>query len=146
MESTVVDCWGERPLILRSGAVTLEQLRSVVPKTEVYIPVATEAAKSPGMKHKHYSPRAKVVVSRESVVTSPRSEAQGTRSAYIGLNEPEDDFELIKICSSVEEYAHLVFEFFRECDRRGIETIYCEAVEEKAIGAALMDRLRRAAE
>jgi L-threonylcarbamoyladenylate synthase len=119
--------------------VTLEQLRSVVPETEIYTPNAAEAPKSPGMKHRHYSPRARVVVSRESGVTSPKS-------AYIGLSKPRNGFELIKICGSVEEYAHSVFEFFRECDRSGIHTIYCEAMEEKGIGAALMDRLRRAAE
>ena len=56
------------------------------------------------------------------------------------------EFDLIKICASVEEYAHEVFAFFRECDARKIETIYCETVEEKGIGLALMDRLRRAAE
>jgi L-threonylcarbamoyladenylate synthase len=62
------------------------------------------------------------------------------------LNEPEVNFSLVKICDSVEDYAHSLFEFFRECDRQGIDAIYCETVEETGIGAALMDRLRRAAE
>ena len=50
---------------------------------------------------------------------------------------------MMKICASVEDYARVVFTFFRECDRAGIAEIYCETVEEKGIGAALMDRLRR---
>lgn len=139
LESTVVDCSGERPLILRSGAVTLEQLQRTVPETEVYLPDASEAPKSPGMKHRHYSPKARVVVGRESRVRS-------AESAYIGLSQPANGFERVRICTSVEEYAHSVFEFFRECDRREIDTIFCEPVAEKGIGAALMDRLRRAAE
>lgn len=148
LESTVVDCSGEWPVVLRSGAVTLERLRSVVVETTMYASDANEAPKSPGMKHKHYSPGAKVVVGGESGAGSPGSKVQGPRSksAYIGVNKPENGFELLKICDSVEEYAHSVFEFFRECDRRGIRTIFCEAVEEKGIGAALMDRLRRATE
>lgn len=140
LESTVVDCSGERVVVLRSGAVTIEQLRSVVPETENYAPSEAEAPKSPGMRHKHYSPRARVVVSRELGVVS------GGNVAFIGISDPGKGFEFVKICASVEEYAHSVFEFFRECDRREIRMIYCEAVEERGIGAALMDRLRRAAE
>lgn len=139
LESTVVDCSGKRPLVLRSGAVTLEQLQRIVPEAEVYVPDASEAPKSPGMKHRHYSPKARVVVGCESRVPS-------AKSAYIGLSQPANGFELVRICTSVEEYAHSVFEFFRECDRQKIDTIYCEPVDEKGIGAALMDRLRRAAE
>jgi L-threonylcarbamoyladenylate synthase len=60
------------------------------------------------------------------------------------LNQPQNEFDLVKICGSVEEYAHEVFNFFRECDRQNIKIIFCETVEEKGIGLALMDRLRRA--
>lgn len=141
LESTVVDCSGERPIVLRSGAVTLEQLRSVVAETEAYSGGGADLPRSPGMKHKHYSPRATVLLGPRSQVPRPKP---GT--AFIGMSEPKKVYELMKICDSVEEYAHSVFEFFRECDRRRIGVIYCEAVEEKGIGAALMDRLRRAAE
>jgi len=67
-------------------------------------------------------------------------------SAFIGLNQVEGEFDLTKVCASVEEYAHEVFNFFRECDAQKIETIYCEMVAETGIGLALMDRLRRASE
>jgi len=141
LESTVVDCTGEFPLVLRSGAVTLEDLREIVPQTRLYRLQQGEAAKSPGLKHRHYSPLARVFLS------SSKFKVQSSKSkAFIGLNKPEEPFELIKICSSVEDYARSVFDFFRQCDRQGIETIFCEAVEENGIGAALMDRLRRAAE
>lgn len=141
LESTVVDCTGNVPLILRSGAVSLEDLQRIVPETEVYQLKKGEAAKSPGLKHRHYSPRALVVLIQDS-----RFKIQDSNSAFIGLNLPDEKFDLIKICASAEEYAHEVFAFFRECDRASIETIYCETVAEKGIGAALMDRLRRASE
>ena len=141
LESTVVDCTSETPLILRTGAITLEDLRKIIPETRLYKIQKNEQPKSPGLKHRHYSPRAKVVL-----VQSSKFKVQSSKSAFIGLNEPEIDFDLMKICGSVEDYAHSVFDFFRKCDSAKIETIYCETVEEKGIGLALMDRLKRAAE
>jgi len=89
--------------------------------------------------------RFKIQDSRFKIQDS-RFKIQDSRfKAFIGLKKPEIEFDLIKICGSVEEYAHEVFAFFRECDRKNIEIIYCETVEEKGIGAALMDRLSRAA-
>jgi len=141
LESTVVDCTSEIPLILRSGAVTLEELQKIVPETQIYKVEKNEIVRSPGLKHRHYSPKAKVIL------ISPKSKVQSSKSkAFIGLSEIENEFVSTKICKSVEEYAHEVFAFFRECDTHGIKEIYCETVEEKGIGLALMDRLKRAAE
>lgn len=56
IESTVLDCTGEIPTILRSGLITREQIESAVGKCAVYELKEGEAAKSPGMKYKHYSP------------------------------------------------------------------------------------------
>ncbi len=141
LESTVVDCTSEVPVILRSGAVALAQLKQVVAETSVYRSTETERPKSPGLKHKHYSPNAKVIL------VDPDFEFQSTNpSAFIGLRKREFDFELVKICSSVDEYAHSVFDFFRQCDAKKIDSIYCEMVDEDGLGLALMDRLKRASE
>lgn len=137
LESTVVDCTGSSPMILRSGAVSLEVLQTVVPATTFYEISEGSPVKSPGMAHKHYAPNARVVVADRNVVPNGSS-------AYIGINSPSALFPIEKICFSVEDYARSVFAFFRQCDHAGVETIYCERVEEKGIGAALMDRLRRA--
>ncbi len=140
LESTVVDCTSEIPMVLRSGAVSLEDLREIVPETGIYQIKNDEIVRSPGLKHKHYAPKAKVVL-----ITNYKLQITNS-SAFIGLNKPQGKFDLMKICSSVKDYAHEVFAFFRKCDAQKIETIYCEIVEEKGIGTALMDRLRRAAE
>lgn len=142
LESTVVDCTSEIPLVLRSGAVTLEQLQKIIPETKVYNLRENEAPKSPGLKHRHYSPRANVVL----IGYTGGQKGRIDNAAFIGLNEPREEFNLIKICSTVEEYAREVFAFFRACDAQNVETIFCEKVEEKGIGLALMDRLKRAAE
>jgi L-threonylcarbamoyladenylate synthase len=141
LESTVVDCTAQVPVMLRKGAVSLEELQSVVPETQNYEGISSEKTGSPGILHRHYSPRAHVVVVEPGAVV-PVSE----RSSFIGSSKPPGDFETLRICRSTEDYAKQAFEFFRACDRLGIKTIYCEAVDEKGIGAALMDRLRRAAE
>ncbi|MBO0724418.1 MAG: threonylcarbamoyl-AMP synthase [Blastocatellia bacterium] len=145
LESTVVDCSGEAPVILRAGAVTLEELLKVIPQTKV-APISGEGdsavPKSPGMKHRHYAPKAKVVLA-----PFPQYMVPTNSSAYIGVSAPADVaiFDRVLICKGVEEYARELFNFFRECDERGIETIFCQTVDEKGLGLALMDRIRRAA-
>jgi|CXWL01.1.fsa_nt_gi L-threonylcarbamoyladenylate synthase len=141
LESTVVDCTSDIPMILRQGAVSLSELRTVVPETVEYTPVEDELPRSPGLRHRHYSPRAKIVLYQ------PAGQIVDVEDvAYIGIRPSPSPFLFSRQCKDVAGYAHSVFEFFRECDRHGIETIYCEVVPEIGIGAALMDRLRRAAE
>lgn len=149
IESTVVDCTSDVPVLLRAGSVSLEQLRSVIPETRALQTDLSEPARSPGLLHRHYSPAAKVVLVEGSEIFDLKFEISddgSPRSSFIGLRRPDANFELVKQCDSINEYAHSLFEFFRDCDRRGIETIYCESVDDSGIGAALMDRLRRAAE
>ena len=140
LESTVVDCTSDVPMILRAGAVTLEDLQRIVPETRIYQIKNDELPKSPGLKHRHYSPRAKVIL-----ISDFRLQI-AERSAFIGLDEPDNKFDFVKICGSVEDYAHSVFDFFRQCDRQGIKKIFCQSVAENGIGLALMDRLKRASE
>jgi L-threonylcarbamoyladenylate synthase len=140
LESTVVDCTSDVPEILRQGAISAEQLRGVVPQIRLHEQRDSDAPKSPGMRHRHYSPRARIVIGRRPAISDERS------AAFIGITPPAGNFVLRKLCPSVDVYARSVFEFFRECDRFGVETIYCEPVNETGIGAALMERLRRAAE
>jgi L-threonylcarbamoyladenylate synthase len=142
LESTVVDCSGEAPVILRAGAVTLEELSKVIPETKIWSPADLAVPKSPGMKHRHYSPNAKVVLA-----PTPQYAVPAGSSAYIGLEAPPDaaNFKRILICEDLREYARELFDFFRECDKREIETVFCQTVAEEGLGLALMDRLKRAA-
>ncbi len=141
LESTVVNCTGQRPVLLRAGAITLEELRRIVPATCLRTNDATEA-RSPGLKHRHYSPTARVVVAR-SADAAPASDA-----AYIGLDAPSPAaakiFSRVLVCRNVEEYARSLFHFFRRCDAAGVKIICCQSVEEAGLGLALMDRINRA--
>lgn len=144
LESTVVDCTGDAPIVLRIGSVSLEDIQAIAQEARLVWPSAAETARSPGLRHKHYSPKARVKIVENARLIPPAGppEARG----YIGIQRPDAAMALIRTCDSLEDYARSLFEFFRECDRRGVSEIYCEAVEETGIGAALMDRLRRAAE
>lgn len=139
LESTVVDCSGIKPTVLRAGGISVEELIKIVPETRM----ATNGSarvRSPGSMHTHYTPSARVVL-----IAYP-SELERCRAAgFIGLDIPGAEPELAQVCGSVEEYAFHLFDFFRKCDRRGIKTIYCQQVDETGLGVALMDRLRRAA-
>lgn len=143
LESTVVDCTEDAPVILRAGAVTLEQLQEVVPKTLLAGPDHAARTRSPGTRHRHYSPQAKVVVAPFPQYTAPLGV-----SAYIGLEAPPqaDSFKRLLICRDVAEYAHTLFQFFRDCDADGVETIFCQSVSFDGLGTALMDRIARAAQ
>jgi L-threonylcarbamoyladenylate synthase len=142
LESTVVDCTGRVPVVLRAGAITLEQLRAIIPSTRLAEARSGSPPKSPGLKYRHYSPRARVVL-----VAQPRDARSASDAAYIGLHAPQQvkAFKLRRICRSVEAYARALFLFFRQCDEAGVKVIYCQAVAETGLGRALMDRLKRAA-
>ena len=141
LESTVVDCSGDAPVVLRAGGVTLEQLQAVGPATRKAETADLHQPKSPGMKYRHYAPRATVVI-----VSETNDVVSNAQAAWIGLREPRSTgWQVVRQCVDVNAYAHELFAFFRECDAQGVKVIYCEAVAETGLGVALMDRIRRAA-
>jgi L-threonylcarbamoyladenylate synthase len=139
LESTIVDCSGERAVLMRPGSVTLEALREVVP--DILPKPSHSAPVTPGMKYRHYAPKAKVFI-----VPAKSAVLEGVENfGYIGFNPPIASRGYVIGIKSLEEYARRLFAFFRECDRRGISTIYVEEVAEEGLGLALMNRLYKAA-
>jgi L-threonylcarbamoyladenylate synthase len=123
------------------GSITIEQLRHIIPETHVFATDDQEIPKSPGIKHVHYSPRAEVILMKGGGFGN----GDMREAAFIGFSKPAGPFAIVRQIRDVQDYAHSLYEFFRECDRRGIKTIFCENVAEAGIGAALLDRIRRAA-
>ncbi len=142
LESTVVDCTGEKPVILRLGAVSLEAIRHVEPTcTTLEDDIDPISAASPGLLHRHYAPDAIVIV-----VDDIAGVHVDNMSAYIGLDSLHSSSTpgIAAICPDVENYAHMLFAFFRDCEHRGIQKIYCQEPPSNGLGQALRDRLRRA--
>jgi len=138
VESTVVDLHSGAVRLLRPGAVSLEMLRSVAGEV-IYEPDAEgEDAKplSPGMKYKHYSPKAAVLllVGPPEAVTAKAAEYDSTKT---GILRTHND--------SPETVARQLFDRLRQFDEDGAELILAEGVSEEGIGLAVMNRLRKAA-
>ncbi|TNJ37469.1 threonylcarbamoyl-AMP synthase [Chlorobaculum thiosulfatiphilum] len=142
LESTIVDCSVNPPRLLRSGAVSIESLRELVPDLEIATACKPgESPKSPGQKYRHYSPEAEIVLveaPQESLPLDPRA-------AWIGLATPPTGATKSLRCRDMDEYARVLFGFFRACDAEGIRTIYCELPPDEGIGRAIRDRLIKAA-
>jgi len=142
LESTVVDCTGSVPVILRPGVVTLEQLRKI--DRRINYLRKPKNIKSPGQKYRHYAPKAKVRLISDFGF---RISDFKSSTAYIGFhklnNEVLERLRDFKICKGLNDYAKNLFSFFRDCDARGIKVIYCQKVPQKGIGLAIMNRLRK---
>lgn len=142
LESTIVDCSVQPPLLLRSGAISLEALRELVPDLQIATSCRKgETPKSPGQKYRHYSPEAEIVL----VETPPETLPTNKPAAWIGFSSPPQGAAKSLQCRDMKEYARELFSFFRACDAEGIRTIYCELPPEKGIGQAIKDRLVKAA-
>ncbi|PSQ97214.1 MAG: threonylcarbamoyl-AMP synthase [Bacteroidetes bacterium SW_9_63_38] len=142
VESTVVDCTADPPAVLRPGAVPVEALEDALGTVAVPDDEAEEdAPKSPGTKHRHYAPAARV-----HVIEDPTEADPAPAAAFIGFDPPpKGEFAAVRRPADVEAYAHAVFAFFRECDRAGCTDIYAQRVPPAGLGRALNDRLTRAA-
>ena len=142
IESTVVDCSKKVPTLLRPGATTLEDLLEVIPQLRLSPSTEEVVVRSPGMRHRHYSPNTEVIA-----VTTPNKAIPGAKHAYIGLSDVVNPggFGACHIAADITNYAKMLFTFFRKCESAGIHTIFCEEVPPDGLGRALMDRIRRAA-
>ncbi len=161
VESSVIDATGETPIILRPGGITPEMVTQVLGSCMVDEHVMSplkegELVRSPGMKHKHYSPEAKTVIyegaarSVIAAITAHYDEAEkaGEKPCILGFDE--HDFggrNKLSLGSENEprEAAKRLFAALRELDERGETLALCEAVEPTGIGLAVMNRMGRAA-
>jgi len=142
VESTVVDCTVRTPIILRAGGVALEELREILPTIRIGKHYSNGAVLSPGIKYRHYSPKATV-----HIISNTEEIVPDDNAAYIGMQRlNRKNIRLMKMCHNKKEYARSLFYFFRRCDKKNIRTIYCESVSEDGIGLALMDRIRKASQ
>ncbi len=160
VESTVLDMSGPVPRILRPGGVSLEALREVLP--EVMPPrdgplLRGETPASPGMKYRHYAPRAPLyllegkeqAVRRELIRLCRRYRLQGLK---VGLLTAAP-FEAVDGSLALDlggrkdpgAAASLLFAALRQMDAAGVEVILAEGIPEEGLGLAVMNRLRKAA-
>lgn len=151
IESTVVDLTVDPPAILRPGWITRELLIEAV--GQVSMPAtAEELQRSPGTRHRHYTPRARVILVEQSspvlLAQLSKEHLQNGPVGFIGSSRIHIDdpkFYAINLERSAADYARSIYGALRELDRKGARVIVIEGINEDREGAAVMDRLRRAA-
>ena len=155
VESTVVDVTGEKPVILRPGKITIEQISELFEGTTYDKHLIAEAGevvapKSPGMKYKHYAPKGKIEI---LAGTTDKMQAyidghDGEKTAVLTFEQfalkHKNIYSLGNILNPEEGCAKL-FDYFRTFDALGIEHIFAAMPEKSGVGFALYNRLLKAA-
>lgn len=170
VESTVLDVRGPTPLILRPGGVSREALEQILGRpvgsandecrmsSQTIRPSTFDIRTSPGLLTRHYSPRAEVRLydgEEEAVLAAMRADVQGradTPAAVLAFTEDLPRFRdlpgtLVDLGSRerLEEVAQSLYAKLRHVDELGIPCVIVRTVPERGLGAAINDRLRRAA-
>lgn len=163
VESTVLDLTSDIATVLRPGAVTLEQLRTILPNVRLRTTIAAgEPMRSPGLLSRHYSPRAELTLytgnadaARERLLRDARAlTSQGRRVGVIAASDDRHALsslhavELIELgaATAPEDVAARLYAAFRDMDSRHVEVILVrDFVIDEGLGAAVRDRLTRAA-
>ncbi len=154
VESTVITLCTTPPCVLRPGAVTLEQLREFLPDIVVDKAVLEGAKKgekvaSPGMKYRHYAPKAKLVlVEGDSAAFCEYANKNAT--AAVCFSEDKEQLTVKSVVygsnKKQETLAHSLFSVLRELDEMGIESAVVHAPTKDGVGLAVYNRLIRACE
>ncbi len=136
IESTIVHVRPEGLQILRHGPVTEDDLRPFAP-----ILSGSATVSAPGGLKSHYAPRTPLVLEKNP---APRSEKTG----LLAFSEPREGFaktEILSRAADLREAAANLYGALRRLDEAGLDLLVAEPVPETGIGAAIMDRLRKAA-
>lgn len=163
VESTIIDVTGKVPMILRPGFITREMIAQVIGEVEIDPAITAPAdaglrPKAPGMKYRHYAPKAPMTIvegDTDRVVEkinqlAAEAAASGKICGIIATEETKDRYPqgLVKSlgCRAREEsIAHNLYAVLREFDEASVDVIYSEGFSDDHLGWAIMNRLRKAA-
>jgi L-threonylcarbamoyladenylate synthase len=140
LESTIVDCTGQAPVILRPGKVTAQEISGV---TGLELG-ARSNVRAPGTLAAHYSPQAKVrLLSAPEVAGGV--EVPGT--GLIALVEVPTPAGSVRLCAphTIDEYAACLYRALREADSLDLENVVAVPPTGDGLAEAIRDRLQRAA-
>ena len=157
VESTVISVVGDVPVLLRPGGITVEQIESVIGKINIdkgvieQIDVNTVVA-SPGMKYKHYSPKANIIiVNADGDEYIDYVNALSPMKDIGALCYDSDCGKLNVPCVSLgkdNDYitqAHRLFQALRQLDEMKLSTVYARCPKKEGVGLAVYNRLIRSA-
>jgi L-threonylcarbamoyladenylate synthase len=133
VESTIIDCTGSNPHILRPGAITQAMIEEV---TGLKVTDAENEIRVSGSLENHYAPKARVILDLEP------QPGEG----FIALSDHSTPDGVIRLAapSSVDEYARVLYSALREGDAQGLSKICVVPPSGTGLGIAIRDRLIRA--
>ncbi|CAB4579741.1 MAG: threonylcarbamoyl-AMP synthase [Actinobacteria bacterium] len=136
IESTIIDCTKENPIILRPGAITSEMIEAST--GIVLAPDKLENIRVPGSTKQHYSPKAKVLVSKSA----------NPGEGFIALDDIETPTNAIRLISprTIEEYARQLYSALRQADERQVDSVSIVPPNGDGLAMAIRDRITRASE
>ena len=141
VESTIIDCTGDHPRLLRPGAISIEQVEAVTG-----LPCTTDSrVRASGTLDSHYSPTATV-----ELIDATELQKHVFATASIGLIALADHptpAGMVRLCApqTRDEYAQQLYAALREADALKLSKVLAIAPPLGGIGAAILDRLTRAA-
>ena len=140
VESTVLDLTKKTPLLLRPGKITIKQIEKVIGPIDVFVIKKGKkiVATSPGMKYRHYAPKAKVIIIKgnpQKVKAKIKNLQKKYKKKHVAILRKKTH----------KQTASLLFSFFRKCDKQGVKIILIEGMAEQGLGHALVNRVEKAA-
>lgn len=163
LESTIVDFTEGKPMILRPGYITQKMLEEALSERVEWDKAIIDAdsktpPKAPGMKYRHYAPKGELVIvegNKEDVIKkinelTNEDKNNNLKTGVIATEETKDYYnaDLVKSAGHKDkenEVAHHLFRILREFDEENIQKMYSESFKSDGVGAAVMNRLLKAA-
>ncbi|PJI06723.1 MULTISPECIES: L-threonylcarbamoyladenylate synthase [Clostridium] len=156
LESTIIDMSTPEPVLLRPGAVSLDDIRRVIPKLiykkNLLSVKGNEIPKAPGMKYRHYAPDAPVTLVEGDYIKTSKwiKENINEDNAVICFDEFLRDFDSCDYVYSLGSFkilntaAQKIFNLLRECDKLNVSHIYVQAPKDSGLGNSIINRLEKA--
>lgn len=150
IESTVVDVTGDRPVVLRPGTITLEQIEAAAgARVVIGATVAGDAPRpSPGMLDRHYAPRARLVLVDEADVgiRVELEHSRGHRTGAVIIHASvEPSPTVVRLPDDAAAYASRLYATLHAIDDAGCDVVVVERVPDSGAWLGVRDRLERAA-
>ena len=147
VESTIVSMVGTWPEVLRPGSVTLAEIREVI--GSVVQTASSQTVVAPGQLPRHYATRTPVtILGAQGARPVVQGQERAGLLAMSALSHIDDRFCAVEVLSSsgdLREAARNLFAALRRLDALGLDRLYAEPCDDRGLGLAIMDRLRRCA-
>ncbi len=140
VESTIVDCSQQAPVLLRPGKITAEQIEQVG-RVDLS---SNSTTRAPGTLAAHYAPHARVQVTDAAALTE---HAPDPTVGLIALASVPTPAGMVRLCAphTDEEFAACLYRAMREADSLQLESVLAVPPDGAGLAAAIRDRLQRAA-